>query len=401
MTGFWLYSWRGVTSAGEACAGQILGRDKTSARRQLIRRDLQPFHLRTAGYLGAGYWRRHQLAALTAQLATLLGAGLPLRESLELLAEDHPRAGWRCLLRLLGEKIEQGHTLSQALADFPQVFPPVYCAMMALGELTGRLDRCCLALADHEERLGRLTKKVTGALRYPAFILLMATMVMGLLLAWILPEFSRLYAAINLPLPWPTRCLLAAAAGVEEHAPALLAGVALLFLVYRRFCHYHDRWRRRLQAGLLYLPAVGTLLRHHALYQLFQTLAMTHPAGVPLDNGLEIAARTLGHPLYREAALQLRRHIQRGYALHQAFYRHRLFPRHCHQLIKTGEFSGTLDEVFRRLASMHEEQAQRRADALAQLAEPLLLLIMGALVCALVMALYLPLLQMGDLFGHG
>ncbi|HEY0208408.1 protein transport protein HofC [Acerihabitans sp.] len=401
MTGFWLYSWRGVSAAGQACAGQIIGRDKTSVRLQLIRRDLQPYRVRTSGYLGSGYWQRRQLAALTSQLATLLAAGLPLRESLELLAEDHPRAGWRCLLRLLGEKIEQGLTLSQALTDFPQVFPPVYCAMMALGELTGRLDRCCQALAEHEERLGKLKKKVTGALRYPAFILLMATGVMGMLLAWVLPEFARLYAAVNLPLPWPTRCLLAAAAGLEEHLPALLAALALLCAGHRRLCRYHDRWRRRIQAGLLFLPVVGTLMRHHAICQLFQTLAMTHPAGVPLDNGLEIAARTLVHPLYHEAAVQLQRHIQQGYALHQAFYRHRLFPPHCHQLIKTGEYSGTLDEVFHRLARMHEEQTLRRADALAQLAEPLLLLIMGGLVCALVMALYLPLLQLGDLFGHG
>lgn len=400
MTGFWLYSWRGVNVDGQGCAGQLIGRDKMSARRQLIRQEVQPLSVRTIRYLGAGYWQKHQLAALTSQLAALLGAGLPLRESLGLLAEDHARAGWRCLLRLLGDKIEQGLTLSQALADFPQVFPPVYGAMTALGELTGRLDSCCLALADHEERLGRLKKKVMAALRYPAFILLMTTAVIALILAWVLPEFARLYAAANMPLPWPTRCMLAMAAGMAEHALALLAVPVLLFTACRRLGHYHHLWRRRLQAGLLHLPVVGTLMRHHAICQLFQTLAMTHPAGVPLDDGLDIAARTLGHCLYREAATKLQRHIQQGYALHQAFYRHRLFPSHCHQLIKTGEFSGTLDEVFRHLARMHEEQTRQRADALAQLAEPLLLLVMGGLVCGLVLALYLPLLQIGDLFGH-
>ncbi|NDL61274.1 protein transport protein HofC [Acerihabitans arboris] len=400
MTGYWLYSWRGLSPAGDIQAGHSIGRDKTSVRQLLIRQELQPFRVRTIGYLGTGYWQKPQLASITSQLAALLGAGLPLRESLHLLAEDHPRAGWRCLLRLLGDKIEQGLTFSQAMADFPQVFPPVYCAMMTLGELTGRLDRCCLALADHEERLGRLKQKVLGALRYPAFILLTATAVMALILIWVLPEFARLYAGSNVPLPWPTRCLLAMAQGAADHALPLLILLTTIYACWRRLGYHHGRWRRLIQAGLLYLPGVGTLMRHHATCQLFQTLAMTHPAGVPLDSGLEMAARTLGHPAYGDAVTQLRRHIQQGYALHQAFYRHRLFPPHCHQLIKTGEYSGTLDEVFRQLARIHEQQTRQRADALAQLAEPLLLFIMGGLVCALVMALYLPLLQIGDLFGR-
>ncbi|WP_413735226.1 protein transport protein HofC [Sodalis sp. RH21] len=400
MSGLWLYAWRGLSSDGAFCSGHMLGAGKVAIRRQLIGQQVQPFRVRIAGYLGAGYWRKQHLAAMTSQLASLLGAGLPLRESLHLLAQDHPRTGWRCLLRLLGAKIEQGQTLSQALADFPQVFPPLYCAMTALGELTGRLDCCCRSLAEHEIGRERLKKRVAAALRYPAVICLTATAVVGLMLIWVLPEFARLYAGLGAPLPASTRGLLMLAEHAGGYGLAGGVAAAMLYGAYRRACHYHPRWRRHIQMGLLYLPGLGALIRHHNIYLLFQTLAMTHPAGVPLDSGLAAAAHTVGHAGYRQAVWQLHQHIQQGYALHQAFYRHRLFPPHCHQLIKTGEFAGTLDEVFHQLARLHEQRTHQLTDALGQLVEPLLLLIVGGAVCGLVLVLYLPLLQLGEVMGR-
>jgi len=400
MSGAWLYAWQGVDPDGNASAGHLLGRNKMAVRKALIEHNLQPLNVRIVGYIGRGYWRKQQLAAMMAQLASVLGAGLPLRESLAVLAEDHPRAGWRCLLRLLSAKIEQGLTLSQALADFPHIFPPVYCAMMALGELTGRLDRCCHTLAEQEARLDRLTKSVLAALRYPLFILFMAAAVIGLMMMMVLPEFAGLYAQLDAPLPASTRRLL----GLAEHAGGIGLTVLMFAIVlyggYRRVRHRYTALRHHALMWLLYLPGLGALIRQHNLYLLFQSLAMTHPAGITLDNSLEVAAHTLSHPGYRQAVLGLRRHIQRGYDLHQAFYRHRLFPPHCHQLIKTGEFSGTLEQVFRQLSLMHEQRTQQLTDALAQMAEPLLLLILGGIVCALMMMLYLPLMQLGEVFGH-
>ncbi len=400
MSGVWLYAWHGLNPDGNVSTGHLLGNNKISVRRALIEQNLQPFSVRTVGYIGQGYWRKHQLAALMAQLASLLGAGLPLRECLGVLAEDHPRAGWRCLLRLLSAKIEQGLTLSQALADFPHIFPRGYCAMMALGELTGRLDQCCHRLAEQEARLDRLTKSVLAALRYPLFILFTTAAVIVLMLMAILPEFARLYAQLAAPLPAATRCLLELAENAGGIGLAALILAVILCALYRRVCPLYPGLRHRILAGLLYLPGLGALIRHHNLYQLFQSLAMTHPAGITLDNSLEVAAHAVNHPGYRQALLDMRRHIQRGYDLHQAFYRHHLFPPHCHQLIKTGEFSGTLEQVFQQLSHLHEQRTQRLTDTLAQMAEPLLLLILGGIVCALMVMLYLPLMQLGEAFGH-
>lgn len=400
MTGYWLYRWNAVCTEGNLREGSLLGTDKMSVRRYLISRDLQPIRVRIRAYLPGNYWHNVRLAEMTSQLALLMESGITLRDSLHLLADDHPNAGWRCLLRLLGERIEQGHTLSLACADFPRVFSPLYCALVALGELTGRLEQCCRLLAEHESRLTELHRKIRGALRYPLFICLSAAAVLILMLVWVLPEFARLYEGINAPLPAPTRNLMALANGVAEHGATALISFMALFGACARFWGYHPRWRRRIQASMLSWPLLGGLLRQHNLQQLFQTLAITHRAGITLDNGLEMAARVLRHPCYAESALALHRHISQGFALHLAFRRHRLFPAHCHQLIRTGEYTGTLGEVFQQLARLHEQQTFRLADGLTRLAEPALLLILGGLVCALVVVLYLPLLQLGDVFSH-
>jgi len=262
------------------------------------------------------------------------------------------------------------------------------------------LDQCCHTLAEQQTRLDRLSKRVLAALRYPLFILFTAAAVIGLMLIVVLPEFARLYAQLNAPLPASTRYLL----GLAEHAGSLSLTALMIsvvpYVIYRRVCHLYPGLHHQVLNWLLYLPGLGALIRHHNLYQLFQSLAMTHPVGITLDNSLDVAARAVSHYGYRQAVLGLSRHIQQGYALHQAFYRHNLFPPHCHQLIKTGEFSGTLDQVFQQLSLMHEQRTQQLSDALAQLAEPLLLLILGSIVCALMMMLYLPLMQLGDVFGH-
>ncbi|TKI08769.1 protein transport protein HofC [Martelella alba] len=400
MSGYWLYRWQGICSKGKPHEGELLGTDKSSAGRYLISRDLQPLSIRPCAYLPQRYWRNARFTDMATQLASLLEAGMTLVEGLRLLADDNPCAGWRCLLRMLAERIEQGHPLSLACADFPRVFSPLHRALFALGELTGRLEHCCRLLAEHEGRRAALARKIRAALRYPLFISLSAMAVLVAMLIWVLPEFSRLYASLNAPLPAPTRGLLTLAADVTEHGLAILAAALLPGAITVRLWHHHPRWRRRVEAAILRCPWLGDMLRHHALHHLFHTLAVTHQAGITLDNGLEMAARALTPSCYAEAALQLHRHIRQGFALHLAFRRHPLFPAHCHQLIRTGEFTGTLDDVFERLAALHRQQACQSADGITRLAEPALMLLLGGLVCALVVILYLPLLQLGDAFGH-
>ncbi|CAJ0992054.1 type II secretion system F family protein [Sodalis praecaptivus] len=223
---------------------------------------------------------------------------------------------------------------------------------------------------------------------------------MLLMLLVLLPAFARIYTDAGAPLPPTAALLLRTAAHGREYGLAYLAGGLALYCAWRRLCHYHPRWRGRLRAALLWLPLAGPLLRHHALHQLFQTLSMSHSAGIALDRALAVAARAVGHPRYRQALLRCRRDLRRGKALHQALAPAALFPAHCRWLIGSGELTGTLDEVLAQLAQCHGKQARQKAERLAQLAEPALLLLTGAMVCGLVVILYVPLLQLGEVFSQ-
>lgn len=314
MSGCWLWRWQGLSAEGQPCRGEMIGRSRRDCGLRLVAQGNQPFRLRLYGWLPARYWQRRALIALTDRLASLLHAGLPLRESLALLASEYPRAGWRCLLAQLGADIERVLSLSRACAAWPQVFPPVWCAMLALGELTGRLDSRCAELAKSEARLWHLRQQVIRSLRYPLLVCLGAAgvMLLMLMLLVLLPAFARIYTDTGAPLPPTAALLLRTAAHGREYGLAYLAGGLALYGAWRRLCHYHPRWRCRLRAALLWLPLAGPLLRHHALHQLFQTLSMSHSAGIALDRALAVAARAVGHPRYRQALLRCRRDLRRG-----------------------------------------------------------------------------------------
>lgn len=293
MSGCWLWRWQDLSAEGQLCRGEIIGHSRRDCGLRLVALGHQPFRLRIHGWLPARYWQRRALIDLTDRLASLLQTGLTLRESLTLLGAEYPRAGWRCLLAQIGADIERGGTLSRACAAWPQVFPPVWCAMFALGELTGRLDSCCAELAQSEARLWRLRQQVMRSLRYPLLVSMGAVGVLLLMLLMLLPAFARIYASAGVPLPPTAALLLRFAAHAGEQGLVYLAVALSLYGVWRRLCHYHPRWRHRLRATALWLPLAGPLLRHHALHQLFQTLSMTHRAGIALDRALAVAARAV------------------------------------------------------------------------------------------------------------
>ncbi len=400
INGQWLFRWRGLSKTGEPCEGERIGTSRKAVCRLLVREGLQPFSVHLSGYLPASYWQRAALIELSLQLASLLGAGLPLRDSLHLLAEDHPGAGWRCVLASLAARIEQGQSLSIALTAFPQVFPATWPPMVTLGEMTGRLDQCFSQLADNEGNLQLLKQQVIQALRYPLFVCFTAVLVLVGMFTLVLPEFARLYQSAGAVLPGPTRALLTLAEVLERYGLLLLAMMSLLAMVYRRTLRQNPVWRQVTGRLLLRLPMLGRVIRHHNIYLLFRTLAMTHPAGITLDNGLALAAATASHQAYHLAIIEFMTHIRHGHAFSQALLNHKLFPPQCRLLIKTAEYAGTLDDIFGQLAGLHEQRTRQLARALTQWAEPLLLLIVGGMVCGLVFVLYLPLLDLGEVMGH-
>ncbi|QUG77109.1 protein transport protein HofC [Erwinia sp. E602] len=394
-----LFRWQALDAAGALHQGAGFAASAVEVTERLAAAGHLPLHISRGRRYRRGSWRWQQKTAFIRQLATLLKAGMPLAGGLLLLAEGHPEAGWQALLRQLEQRISSGAPFSEALEAWPDVFPPLYPALIRIGELTGELDACCLQLAEQQERQQQLQQKVKKALRYPLLVLAVALLVTGGMLLFVLPEFVAIYRTFNAPLPPFTAAVIALSGLLSRQAP-LLAGLTLACgLAWRWQRRRSPAWRRGEQRLLLRLPLVSPLWRGSQLSQIFTTLALTQHAGLTLLDSLQAVEKTLRAGLWREAVQQLQQHIAEGHPLHQALRGHTLFTPLCCQLIKVGEESGSLDALLARLASWHETRSHQLADALAAALEPLMMLVTGGIVGTLVVAMYLPVFNLGDALG--
>lgn len=394
MTAKRLWHWQGIDSHGCPQQGTLWAENRTLLLLVLDQRRITPLRIKNVR-VKRGQWRGENSAEVIHQLATLLKAGLTLSDGLELLAAQHPSKQWQALLSRLAHELEHGTPLSSALADWPDIFPPLYQAMIRTGELTGKLDECCFELARQQKAQKLLTDKVKKALRYPMVILTMAVVVVLAMLNFVLPEFAAIYRTFNTPLPALTRGILALADGIAQWG-WLLIPTGMMMFVISRLLRRKPAWLIQRQKWLLRTPVLGRLLRGQKLTQIFTILALTQSAGISFLPALESVQETLFCPYWSQRLRQVQQDISTGVPVWLALKNAGEFSPLCLQLVRTGEASGALDTMLHNLARHHSESTLALADNLAALLEPALLAVTGAIVGTLVVAMYLPIFHLGD-----
>ncbi|MEI2266321.1 protein transport protein HofC [Erwinia sp. CGal63] len=394
-----LIQWQATDNKGEFHQGACFCSGRQEAMERLMALELLPLKVSKGRRYRAGDWKWQHKIAFFRELATLLQAGMTLSASLRLVGEGHADPGWQALLTQIEQSVSEGVPFSQALAEWPVVFPPLYPALIAVGELTGRMDECCLRLAGQQEREQLLQKKVIRALRYPLFVVAVALLVSIGMLVFVLPEFVSIYQSFNAPLPAFTAAVIALSEGLQHYGLLILPLTGGGFAYWRWQSRRLPAWQRSEQQWLLQLPLIGRLYRGGQLSRIFLTLALTQQAGLPLLQGFQAVEKTLHHLLWREAIVALQQHIAGGSPLHQALAHHQLFTPLCYQLIKVGEEAGALDSLLLRLGEWHEASTHDLADNLAAALEPLMMVVTGVLVGTLVIAMYLPIFNLGDALG--
>jgi len=394
-----LIEWQAMGKEGEFHRGAWFCQGRQEATERLMALDLLPLKITKGRRYRTGAWKWQHKITFFRELATLLHAGMTLSASLRLTAEGHADRGWQALLTHLEQSVSEGVPFSQALAGWPVVFPPLYPALIAVGELTGRMDECCQQLVAQQERERQLQKKVMKALRYPLFVIAVALLVSIGMLVFVLPEFVAIYQSFDAPLPAFTAAVITLSEGLQHYGLIILPLAFAGFAYWRWQSRCLPAWQLSEQRCLLRLPLIGRLYRGGQLSRIFLTLTLTQQAGLTLLQGLQAVEKTLDHLLWREAIVALQEHIAAGNPLYLALVQHKLFTPLCYQLIKVGEEAGALDSLLHRLGEWHETNTHELADNLAAALEPLMMLVVGVLVGTLVIAMYLPVFNLGDALG--
>jgi general secretion pathway protein F len=333
------------------------------------------------------------LAIATRQLATLIGAGITLVESLTALVEqvEHPR-----LKRILGvvkQRVNEGASLADALADHPRVFSTLYVNMIRAGESSGALDVVLIRLADFTEAQAALRNKILGAMLYPAIMVVVGIAIVGILFVVVIPKVTKIFEDMNVALPWTTRILIATSTFARDYWYVVLAAVPAAVWGVRRYLRTptgRGRWDRI----KLEVPIFGDLVRMLALARFAKTLATLLSSGVPLLTALDIVKNIVNNSLLARTIEDARDAIREGESIAAPLKRSGQFPPLVHHMIAIGERSGQLEEMLQNVAKSYDAQVEMRVAALTSLLEPIMIVVMGAGVAFVVFSILMPIMQL-------
>ena len=333
------------------------------------------------------------LAVFTRQLAVMIDAGLPLVPSLELLGREEPHPALAAAIAGVRRDVERGAALAVAMARHPHAFDRLYTSMIAAGESSGTLDAILKRLATFIEKQAKLASAVRSALVYPGVVLAIATVVVALILWQVVPTFTSLYAGLDAVLPLPTRVVIWISRRIVVIAPLIGLGGWVAAAALRRYRHTR-RGRMTVDRIALALPVVGGALRKVVVARFCRTLGTLLGSGVSILNGLDITARAAGNAVFERAIADVRARIERGHTIGQPLGATGAFPPMVAQMVAVGERTGTLDGMLTRAAEFYEDEVEVEIAGLLTMLEPALIAVLGLVVGGIVVAMYLPLVDL-------
>ena len=398
------YSFEALDPQGQTRRGVLEADTARHARSQLRAQDWVPLKidLQQAAKTGlqtviweSKVFGNDALAVWTRQLAGLVGAGLPLERALSTLSQEAETPRHRDLVSALREEVNAGATFAKALAQYPREFSAIYLAVIAAGEQSGHLDMVLESLAEDLQTQQALRNKLLAATLYPAIVSVVALLIVFFLLTYVVPQVAQVFSSNQQALPWLTTFML----GLSALVQALWLWVLLLVVVVTwvlRLALRQSDFRQRFDAAWLQLPLIGRLSRGYNAARFASTLAMLAAAGVPILKALQAASDTLSNAAMRRDAQEAYAMVREGAPLASALAQHARFPRLLVMFARLGEQTGALPTMLQRTAQQLGEEVQRRGMQLATILEPLLIVVMGAVVMLIVLAVMLPIIQLNQ-----
>ncbi|MCO4798823.1 MAG: type II secretion system F family protein [Colwelliaceae bacterium] len=395
-----VFQWQGVNRKGKKVSGELSAGSMLELKSQLRKQGVTPGRVKKKAkpLFGLGGDKNIlpvDIAVITRQIATMLGAGVPLVQTIEMIGKGHSNGKMQKLLGEIGNKLQSGIPLSECLRDHPQYFDSLYCDLVQSGEQSGALETIYDRVATYKEKAEALKAKIKKAMTYPIAVLIIAGIVTSILLIFVVPVFKEIFDSFGAELPSFTLFVLAISDFMQSYWYLGLGAIFAAMYLFKKAHLKSQKFRDSVDKKILKLPVVGDILEKAAVARYARTLATTFAAGVPLPDALESAAGASGNAVFRDAILEIRSEVTSGMQMNLAMRNCSIFPDMVIQMVAIGEESGAVDDMLAKVATVYEQQVDDAVDNLTALLEPMIMAVLGVVIGGLIVAMYLPIFQIG------
>ncbi|WP_423185295.1 type II secretion system F family protein [Alishewanella sp. d11] len=397
-----VFTYKGINRKGDRKSGEIKATSIAEAKALLRQQGVTPSGVKKKPRSLFGDEKRitaADIAIVTRQIATMLGAGVPLVQSIDLIANGSDNKSLRALMQKISVKIQAGLPLSDTLREHPKYFDTLYCDLVKSGEQSGALDRIFDRIAIYKEKAEALKSKIKKAMFYPVAVLVVAAIVTSILLIFVVPQFAEIFGSFGAELPAFTLFVLGISELMQQYWWLVLGILVIAGIMTAKAYRNSLKFRTAADALLLKAPVIGNILNKAAVARYARTLSTTFAAGVPLIEALESSAGASGNEIYKKAILDVRDEVSSGNQMHFSMKQTDRFPEMVIQMVAIGEESGALDSMLAKVANIYEQEVDDAVDGLTALLEPLIMAVLGVIIGGLIIAMYLPIFQLGNIVG--
>ncbi len=389
-----IFVWEAKTKQGEVKKGEMEAGEAKAVEARLLSLGLTPTKVRKKGLLDAqialpGSVASKDILIFTRQFATMIDAGLPLVQCLDILGSQTENASFRKVIFAIKGRVEGGSTFSDALKDHPKVFDELYVQLCAAGEVGGILDTILNRLAIYAEKAEKLKRKVKGALTYPVSVIVIGIGVTAVLLLKVTPVFEKMFADFGSALPGPTQVVVDLSKFMQNYVIHMVVGIAAFVFAFTAF-YRNPRGRELFDKGILYAPILGDLLRKVAVARFTRTLGTMISSGVPILDALDVTAKTAGNRTIEKGIQYVRGKISEGKNIAGPLAETKVFPSMVVQMIGVGEATGAMDQMLNKIADFYDDEVDAGVAGLTAMIEPIMMVFLGGVVGGFLIAMYLP-----------
>lgn len=396
------FKWTGINQHGKRDEGIISSTDINSAQSELKTKGIDVISLTVkSAYhfeIRQNKIKSSDIQLFTRYLSTMLSAGLPIIQALDIIGRDQDNPKMAELISTIKKDIASGKTLTETFGQHPDQFSSLYCNLIKAGEKSGTLDKILNRLSGYMERSETLRKKIKKALIYPIAILSIALLVSLILLVFVVPQFQKMFSSFGAELPYFTQLVVDLSNAVKSYWWIVVIAIVTFIIIWRKNLRHDERVNRFLDKVSLKIYIIGPLLTKAMLARFTRTLSTTMEAGMPIVDSMKSMQNIMGNRIYADAVKKLSDDITIGHTLSDSMNETKLFPNMVVQMIAVGEASGRLPDMLNKIADYYEEEVNHLVDTLSTLLEPLIMVILGVIVGGFIVAMYLPIFKIGSLF---